>query len=109
MNPGKLKYRVAFRTQAGTDPVTRLPTEGGETVYTCWSAMEAVSGKEYFAAAAVQAENTVKFTIRYKKDLESSLDLFLLGNEKERKFNIDSILPDYDNKRYMRVMCKEVI
>lgn len=38
--------------------------------YRCWAYINGLSGSEYWAAQAVQAENTVQFTVRYCRKLD---------------------------------------
>lgn len=38
--------------------------------YKCWSNFRTVGWREYYSAKAIQAENTVTFTIRYSKTTE---------------------------------------
>nr|WP_243124107.1 phage head closure protein [Clostridium tyrobutyricum] len=54
--------------------------------------MENLHGREYFEAAAVQAENTVKFTIRYTDEIDTSMRILFKGSQ----YNINSI----DNIKY---------
>lgn len=67
MNPGKLRHRVAIlQKQTGVDP-DGYPTEMWSTTATVWAAVEPIAGREYFQAAAVQAQNQTRFTMRYRK------------------------------------------
>jgi SPP1 family predicted phage head-tail adaptor len=101
---GELNQRVTFKTGPGTDPITRLPTEGGEVVYSCWAAIEGLQGREYFAAAAIHEENNMRVTIRMKKGLDSTMNLYW----NNQKFNIKSIFPDYLDNSFLTLMCTEV-
>lgn len=43
------------------------PVDNWVDVRTCWASMEPLSGREYFAAAQVQAEQVTRFRIRYPR------------------------------------------
>ena len=71
---------------------------------TVWADVTNLSGREYFAAMQVQAEKTVKFTIRYTKDIDETMNIKFgkktVGTEEiDIIFNITSIDNiKYDNK-----------
>lgn len=72
VNAGQLNRRIiigvindGFNEETGRD-------EGGEgfkPLKTVWANVKHVRGSEYFQAAAVNAEKTTIFTIRYQKEL----------------------------------------
>ncbi|MPM82178.1 hypothetical protein SDC9_129239 [bioreactor metagenome] len=57
-----------------------------------WAAVTNLHGREYFAAAVVKAENTVKFTIRYAEGIDESMRILFKG----KQYDISSI----DNIKY---------
>lgn len=57
-----------------------------------WAEVAKLHGREYFAAAAVKAENTVKFIIRYTEGIDESMRVLFKG----KQYNISSI----DNIKY---------
>ena len=59
---------------------------------TVWASVSNLNGREYFAAQAVQAEKTVKFTIRFNKNINESMRIIFEGNN----YDISSI----DNIKY---------
>lgn len=61
-------------------------------VISVWAAVSNLHGREYYAAAAVQAENTVKFTIRYIPGIDTKQRIMFQG----KTHNITAI----DNIRY---------
>ncbi len=89
MNPGKLRHRVQIRQkQAIVDP-DGYPTEGWAAVATVWAAVEPIAGREYFQAAAVQAEHQVRFTMRHRKDIAADMRLHYDGQDYEIKAILD--------------------
>lgn len=66
----ELNKRVELqRYEEIVDPETGDRTEVWATYAEVFAKVEPLVGREYFAAAAVQAENTTKFTIRHRPDL----------------------------------------
>ena len=47
---------------------------------TVWSSITNLHGREFYQAMQVQAENTVKFVIRYCKDLDTSMRILFQDN-----------------------------
>ena len=59
----------------------RLPVEGDyETVVECWAKAEGLKGREYYAAAAVKKEETVKFTIRHREGIGKHMRILFKTN-----------------------------
>ncbi len=71
MNIGQLDKRIiiqkfsTYTTENGFDIQDWIPYK------TVWASVNNLWGKEFYAAKAVQAENTVEFVCRYSKDLEN--------------------------------------
>ena len=65
--PSRLRSRAEFlrRTVSMEHGISR---ERWETTFTCWCCVEPLSGREFWEAAAINRENEVRFTIRYRKD-----------------------------------------
>ena len=71
---GELRHRITFL-------IKKVTMSGGiakETwvpAFTCWAAVEPLRGREYYQAAAVNRETEVRFTIRYRKDVNDTMRL----------------------------------
>lgn len=61
-------------------------------IKTVWAAVTNLHGKEYFEAAAVQAEKTVKFIIRFIDGIDENMRIMF----KDKIYNITFI----DNIKY---------
>ena len=92
MNPGELRHRITFRKLTTSTNENGFQIEEWVDVKTVWAAVSNLHGREYFEAAAIQRENTVKFTIRYLKGLDASMQILFQG----KPYNITSI----DNIKY---------
>ncbi len=92
MKSEELKHRITLQI------LETLTSENGFEIETwldfkdLWAAVTNLHGREYFEAAAVQAENTVKFTIRYTDEIETTMRILFKG----KQYNITSI----DNIKY---------
>ena len=66
--------------------------------------VEPLVGREYLAAAAIQAEDTTKFTIRYRGDIDPTMQIAFDGKD----FNIQSIQNIRFKNRELLLYCKRV-
>ena len=89
MNPGKLRHRVAILQKQTTIDPDGYPTEEWVAVTTVWASAEPIAGREYFTAAAVQAQHQVRFTMRYRNDITSDMRLRYDGQDYEIKAILD--------------------
>jgi SPP1 family predicted phage head-tail adaptor len=74
----KMKDRLKVLKRGKTKDSEGFPIPEEEQVnelfYECYTQVFTLQGREYFSAAAVQAENNVRFLIRYtKKELTSDM------------------------------------
>ena len=75
---GELRHRSVFlqkqvQVKSGVSTSQWLPT------FTCWCKAEPLSGREFWQAAAVNRENEVRFTIRYRNDVLPTMRILLEG------------------------------
>lgn len=73
MNPGELDKRITLQRKITTTNENGFEVETWEDIKTVWAKVSNLHGREYFEAAAVQAENTVKFTISYLEGIGPSM------------------------------------
>lgn len=89
---GEMRHRVTFQKLVSTTNENGFEIDTWKDIKTVWAKAANLSGREYFQAAGVQAENTVKFTTRYLKDLDTDIRILFEG----KQYNITSI----DNIKY---------
>ena len=70
MKAGDLKHRITLER-----PITTTDSRGNrrtvwEAIATCWASMADVSGRDFYAAQAYQAQDTVTFGIRWRDNLD---------------------------------------
>ena len=71
MNAGMMKNRISIEKLTTTVDAIGNQTKAWATHFTCWAYMNGLSGAEYWAAKAQQAENTVVFQVRYCSNLSA--------------------------------------
>ena len=81
-----------------------IPTERWETAFFCWCAVEPLSGREFWEAAAVNRENEVRFTIRYRKDVSPEMRIRLDGTV----YDITSILDKNNRHEALEILARTV-
>ena len=99
---GQLDRRVVLQRQnpaAGRDSHGQ-EIEAWQTMATVWAKVDVLRGREYFAAAAVQRETSVKVRIRYRADVDSTCRVLIDGVP----HNIEASLP-LGRKEWLDLMC----
>jgi len=91
-NAGELRYRITLQKKIDITDNEGFTKPDWDDVATVWAAVENLHGREYWEAAAIQAENTVKFTIRYRPDVDQTMRIIFRG----KVYNILSV----DNIKY---------
>ena len=89
---GDLRQRITFLSR-NVQVRSGVSTTQWLTAFTCWCKVEPLSGREFWQAAAVNRENEVRFTIRYRDDVLPALRILFEG----KLFDITSVL-DVDNR-----------
>ena len=81
-----------------------ISKERWETVFTCWCGVEPLSGREFWEAAAINRENEVRFTIRYRKDISAEMRIRLDGTV----YDITSILDKNNRHEALEILARTV-
>lgn len=105
MKIGRLDKRITIQSSQET----RIPGGKIEEVWTelvtVWASIEPLRGREFFAAAAVNAEETIRIRIRYRQGITSGMRI-VYGL---RTFLITSPPIDpFEKHKELELMCKEV-
>lgn len=104
MNPGDLRHRITLQRFTTTVNENGFEVETWDDFKTVWAAVSNLHGREYFAAAAVRQENTVRFTIRYLEGINTSMRILFRG----KQYNITAIDNIKYQNRYMEIKALEV-
>lgn len=105
MEIGKLNKRITFQKYTTSENAIGDTINSWTDFKTVWASATNLHGREYYSAMQVQAENTVKFTIRYCKDIDTSMRIVFKNQTYDIKF-IDNI--KYGNK-FMEIQGLAVI
>lgn len=93
---GDLNKRITFQTYTTTENDLGDTIKSWIDFKTVWANVTNLYGREYYAAMQTQAEKTVKFTIRYLKDLDSKNNEY--GLDTTKVFRIQFSNSNYDIK-----------
>ncbi|MVX64228.1 phage head closure protein [Clostridium chromiireducens] len=89
---GDLRHRITLQKFTTVVNENGFEEEAWQDYETVWASGSNLSGREYYQAATVQAEKTVKFLIRYIEEVDTSMRILF----KNKQYNITSI----DNMKY---------
>lgn len=89
---GDLRHIITIQKFTTVVNENGFEEEAWQDYKTVWASVSNLSGREYYQAAAVQAEKTVKLLIRYSQELDTSMRILF----KDKQYNITSI----DNMKY---------
>lgn len=104
MEIGKLNKRILIQRCIPNLNENGFESESLEDYKTVWASVSNLHGKEYFAAKAIQEENTVKFTIRYLAGLDQTMKMQFQG----KAYNITAIDNIKYRNRYIEIRAVEV-
>lgn len=100
----QFKHRIVIQSLSTTIDENGFEVEVWRDFIFCFANVENLHGREYFEAAVIQAESTVKFTLRYIKIVDESMRIKF----REKYYNITSIDNIRYNNRYMEIKALEV-
>jgi len=105
MNTSEMKDRIVI--QKNTPSTGAIINLDGNWVnfLTLWAKVEYLKGREYFQAQAVNSENTVKFIVRYRTDLQTDMRVIFMS----RIFEINAVMPLDNNKKWLIIHAREVV
>lgn len=66
IDPGRLRHRVSVQARSTVTDAMGQAADQWTTVHTAWAEAMPLRGREFFAAAQVQQEHSVKFTMRWR-------------------------------------------
>lgn len=100
MRAGDLDQRVTLQARSVVTDAMGQDTITWQDIATVWAQCQAVRGREFFAAAQVQQEQTVKVRIRYRADVSTMTRLIWDG----RAHDITGVVP-VGRKDMLEIMC----
>jgi SPP1 family predicted phage head-tail adaptor len=104
MRTEELRHKIILQKLATFTNENGFETEAWQDYKTAWASVSNSSGKEYYQAAAVQAEKTVKFLIRYAGDIDTSMRILF----RDKQYSITSADNIKYKNRFMEIKSVEV-
>lgn len=78
-NPSRYDRRIKIQAKTITTSADGVVKEVWVDYLTLWASREPLRGREFFAAAAENAEATVKYRVRYRTDIRSDMRIYDRG------------------------------
>lgn len=105
MRAGKMPHRIKIQADTPTRDVLGAETSAWATIAggNCWARIEPLSGQERWVAQQVNAESTLKVTMRYDSALTEQHRI-LFGS---RVLQINAISNTDEMNKELVVMCSE--
>lgn len=105
MRAGRLRDRITIQQVAETRSGSGAITETWSDVATVWAAVEGLSGREFWAAQQVNAEGSLRITIRYLAGIVPKMRA-LFGT---RVFDIQAATDLDGRRRELQLLVSEVV
>jgi SPP1 family predicted phage head-tail adaptor len=103
MKSGQLDQRISVeRLQGGVDELGQPLPDTWAPLFTCWAAVEPLTGREYIAAQAAVSEVTAKIRMRFRPWMTAEDRVIHDGTI----YNIVSLLDVRSANRELVLMCK---
>lgn len=105
MASGAYNVALTYELPAVTRNDSYEAVESFSAIATVWADIDPVSGREYFAGAAVQNDATFKIKIRHRRDI-TTRGRFRNGN---RIYEITAVINVKERNRELICLCREQI
>ena len=102
MNAGKLDQRVTVERFTSTQDELGQPIETWAPLFTCWAAVEPLTGREYLAAQAAVSEVTARIRMRFRPWMTAQDRVIHNGTI----YQIESLIDVRSENRELVLMCK---
>ena len=103
MKAGDLDQRVTVeRLQGGFDELGQPLPDTWAPLFTCWAAVEPLTGREYLAAQAAVSEVTARIRMRFRPWMTAQDRVIHDG----KTYNIVSVVDPRSQGRELVLMCK---
>ncbi|MBD2812195.1 phage head closure protein, partial [Xenorhabdus sp. Vera] len=99
---GSLRHRIDIQgVKTSRTPMGGVVKER-YTVATVWAEAKFISGRELVASKAVLSESIVRFWIRYRPDIDTTMDIVFKG----KTYAIQAVMPD-NKLTLLELLCQE--
>lgn len=107
LKPNELNRKVTIQQVTNTVDAEGIVVETWADIATVWAGRKPLNGREFFAAAAINAEKTVKYVVRYRRGLKPNMRL--VDSLDNVTYNIVAVLDDYYGDRTQTHLMCEVL
>ena len=104
MRAGKLRHRIVVQTAIEGRDTVGQPIETWNPVFTTWADVQPLTGRELLRAQEVNAESTIRVTMRYNTHVSASARLLVDGT---RILDINSPINNREINRSLELLCSE--
>ena len=104
MKAGQLDQRVTVERFTSTQDELGQPIEAWAPLFTCWAAVEPLTGREYLAAQAAVSEVTARIRMRFRPWMTAQDRVIHNGTT----YGIESLVDVRSDHRELVLMCKAV-
>ncbi|MDP2768405.1 MAG: phage head closure protein [Giesbergeria sp.] len=104
MKAGQLDQRVTLERLSGGVDELGQPIESWAPLFTCWAAVEPLTGREFLAAQAAVSEVTARIRMRYRPGVLGT-DRVIHGST---TYGIEAAIDLRSGNRELVLMCKAV-
>lgn len=104
MNPGELNTKITIQEYQITTDGEGFQTQKWTDFKKIWAKKTGLSGRIFYAAAAVQSEQDVIFMIRYCKDIKENMRIV----EGDNIYDIKAIVDKTGKRREMYITASKV-
>ena len=104
MKAGDLDQRVTVERYTSTEDELGQPIQSWAPLFTCWAAVEPLTGREYLAAQAAVSEVTARIRMRFRPWMTNTDRVIHNGTT----YGIESVIDVRSEHRELHLMCKAV-
>ena len=104
MKSGDLDQRVTVERFTTTTDSWGQPIETWAPLFSCWAAVEPLTGREFIAAQAAQSEVTARIRMRFRPWMTAQDRVIHNGTT----YGIESLVDVRSGNRELVLMCKAV-
>ncbi|PHM45880.1 head-tail adaptor [Xenorhabdus mauleonii] len=102
MNIGRLRHRITIQGTRSRQTDAGSVIKEHYTVATVWAEAKFISGRERVASQAVLSESVVRFWVRYRPDIDTTMNIIFKG----KAYAIQAVMPD-NKLTLLELLCQE--
>lgn len=105
MNPARFKIPIEIQAERTfKDPDTKITRKEWVTIRKCRAQFSQPRGRNYYRAAVAHKEYVTWFYVRHTDGIETGMRVLY----KNRKYEVEQVNPDFQNRKILGLQCREV-